>query len=217
MRRSAALRLAVARPEARGDEVRGAGGDCHRGFAASARETTPRHRELETAAVDLDTARCLQTGRVTRVEAQQDSGQEPVQRRFRTIVDRVEPVEPKPRDALQDRQHPLPAHVAECVHGAPDGRRQVGAIDEPGVLQFLEPLGQKIGCDAGQLVAKIPVAARTADQLAQDQQRPPLAQHVEPACDRAVLVVVPAEWHHANVAVLDIFFNLLLDLFVLWL
>ena len=62
-------------------------------------------------------------------------------------------------------------------------------------MQLLESLGEQIGCDAGQLSAQVAVATGSADQLAQDQQRPPLAQDVEPTGDRAVLVVVPAGGH----------------------
>ena len=170
--------------------------------------------ELETATIDLDAARRLQTGCGARVEAQQDAGQEAVQRRRRAVLDRVQPVQPEPRDALQDGQHPLPAHVGERVHGPTDRCRQVGALDEPGVLQFLESFGQEIRRDAGQIAAQVTVAARPADQLAQDQQCPPLAEDVEPARDRAVLVVVPEGCHGTIIPAADIFFQVLLDFLV---
>ena len=85
--------------------------------------------------------------------------------------------------------------IAKGVHGARDRRCQVGAVDEPSVLQLLESLGEQIGRNTGQLDAQVTVATRSADQLAQDQQCPPLAQYVEPARDRTVLVVVPARRH----------------------
>jgi len=44
---------------------------------------------------------------------------------------RVQPIQAKPRDALQDGQHPLPAHVTEGVDGSPDlGRGWPGVAAE---------------------------------------------------------------------------------------
>ena len=63
-----------------------------------------------------------------------------------------------------------------------------------------------VGTATGTAGAKVTVPARPADQLAQDQQCPPLTEDIEPACDRTVLVVVP-ERHHASLAELDMFFN----------
>ena len=70
--------------------------------------------------------------------------------------------------------------------------------DETGLFQLAEPVGQQVGGDAGQLGAQVAVAAGAADQLAQDQQRPPLAQHVEAPGDRAVLVVALPAGHGNN-------------------
>jgi len=47
-----------------------------------------------------------------------------------------------------------------------------------------------------ELSAQVTVAARPTDQLAQDQQRPSLAEHIEAFGDRAVLLVAP--WHGNN-------------------
>jgi hypothetical protein len=74
----------------------------------------------------------------------------------------------------------LLAGVAEPVHGTRNRRRQLGAIHQAHVFQFLESLGEQIGRDAWQLGAKTTVAARSAEQLTPDQQRPPLTGDVEP-------------------------------------
>src|SRR5271156_3078575 len=57
--------------------------------------------------------------------------------------------------------------------------------------------------------------SRTADHLAQDQQRPPLPEHIEPTRDRAVLVVVPSGVHTSDDAQPDMFLKLQLDFLVL--
>src|ERR1700678_238097 len=202
--------LGVGRSESGGDEICRAGRDRDRRFAVRAGETALRNRELETTAIDLNATCHINTSGASPVEAQQNSGQEPVQWRYRAHVDRVQPVQAKPRDALQDGQDSLPARVAERVDGAPNRGRQVGALDQPIVLELFEPLSEQIGRDAGQLGAQIAVAAGPSDQLAQDQQCPSLTQDVEPAGDRAVLVVVPGS-HDASLTNADIFFHLLLE------
>ena len=84
------------------------------------------------------------------------------------------------------------------VDGAGDRRRQLLAVDEPGVLQLAQPVGQQVGGDAGQLGAQVTVAAGAADELAQDQQRPSLAEDVQAEGDGAVLLVTPLGWHGNN-------------------
>src|SRR6202012_4074689 len=126
------LALGVARLEAAVDQIGRGGGDRHGRVADSAREATLPYREFETAAVDLDAVCGIQTSTMGRVEAQQDSGKEPVERRHRANVDRIQPVHAEPCHALQDGQHTLPAHVAEGVDGTPDRGRQVGTVDQSG-------------------------------------------------------------------------------------
>src|ERR1700677_3362744 len=123
--------LGGGRSESGGDEICRAGRDRDRRFAAGAGETALGDRELETTAIDLDTACHINTSGASRIEGQQNSGQEPVQWRYRARVDRVQPIQAKPRDALQDGQDSLPARVAERVDGTTDRGRQIGAIDEP--------------------------------------------------------------------------------------
>ena len=105
-------------------------------------------------------------------------------------------VEPERRDGLDHRRDLAPALVAEGVDGTGDRRRQLLAIDQAGVLQLAKPVGQQVGRDAGQLGAQVAVPAGASDELAQDQQRPSLAEHVEALGDRAVLLVAP--WHGNN-------------------
>jgi hypothetical protein len=64
-----------------------------------------------------------------------------------------------------------------------------------------------------QLRTQVAVAARTADELAHDQQCPALTEHVEPIGDRTLLVVVPPP-SHAILYHLDGFQNQMIDLFV---
>ena len=80
MRRSARLALGFGGPKPRGDQIRRTGGDRHHGFAVSRAETALRHRELETATVDVDAVRRLQAAARPGVEAEQDSGEKAVQR-----------------------------------------------------------------------------------------------------------------------------------------
>ena len=127
---------------------------------------------------------------VVRIEGQQDAGEESVQRRERALVG-LDHVQAEHRDRLDYRRDLEPAIVAEGVDGARDRRRQLLAIDEASLLQLAKPVGQQVGGDAGQLAAQVTVAAGAADELAQDQQRPSLAQHVEAERDRTVLLVTP--------------------------
>jgi len=86
----------------------------------------------------------------------------------------------------------LAAARGQAKEGGGDRRRRVLAHDHAGVLELAQPLGEQVAGDPGQPVAQVGVPARPAQrELADDQQRPAVADHVERFRDRAVLVVGP--------------------------
>jgi len=65
------------------------------------------------------------------------------------------------------------------------------ALDDPGLLEPLQPRGQRIRADAGQRPLEILEFPRSFEQqVAQDQDRPALADDVDRTGDRTVHVVI---------------------------
>ena len=83
-------------------------------------------------------------------------------------------------------ERPLRAPLAQAEHDRFELAAGVGEqvlvaepLDEPGPLELAQPLGQQAARQPGQPAGQV-VEPRRADQhVAQDQQRPSLAQHVE--------------------------------------
>ena len=78
----------------------------------------------------------------------------------------------------------LPARRCQLVDGRRGRRRQLPLLDEAGRLELLEPRGQDVRADPGQLVDEVGVPLRPVHQLAHDEQRPALADEAERARDR---------------------------------
>ena len=68
-------------------------------------------------------------------------------------------------------------------------RRQALAPDQPARLELAQPLGQHVGADPGQVGAKLGETARPEHQFAQHQQRPALADQLEPMGGSAGIVI----------------------------
>jgi len=65
------------------------------------------------------------------------------------------------------------------------------ALDDAGFFEPLQPAGQGIGADAGERVLEILELARSVEQqVAQNQNRPALADDVDRAGDRTAQVVI---------------------------
>src|SRR6202040_4416998 len=147
--------------------------------------------ELESPTVDVPARSRLDAagGRVP--ETEQNAGEETVERSDDRVFGRLQEVQAERRDSPDHRQHFYPANLGEGVDGTGDGRRQLAALHQPGGLEFAQPVGEQVGGDTRQGHAQVGVTAGAADELAQDQQRPALAEHVEALGDRTVLVVSP--------------------------
>src|SRR5438067_7720915 len=84
-----------------------------------------------------------------------------------------------------------PAFCGQDIFGARRVLLVEMAFDDAGFLEPLQPGGQRIGADAGQRMLEILESARPLEQqVAQDQDRPALADDVERAGDRAAHIVI---------------------------
>ena len=105
------------------------------------------------------------------------------------------------------RAHEIAAPPAELDHRALDPAPEVGqlvdraagrgrepaTLDEPSLLEVTQARGEEALADPGQRSQEIGEAARTkVDEVAQDQERPALADDVEGLRDGAVLLVASA-------------------------
>ena len=95
-----------------------------------------------------------------------------------------------PAGQILEHRPKLLASWGEAKQGGGDWGRGIFTSDDAGVLEFAQPLGEQVGGDPGEPVAQVGVPARAAQrQLADDQQRPAVADHIQRFRDRAVLVV----------------------------
>src|SRR5262249_49790536 len=83
----------------------------------------------------------------------------------------------------------------ELVRG--DARRRVQdfAADHAGPFELAEPLRQDVRADRAQAAAQLAEPFGPEDELADDQQRPPVAYDVKRAGDPAGVVVAPGGRH----------------------
>lgn len=102
-------------------------------------------------------------------------------------------------------EHPLGGPVPHRPHDRGQGLARGGQLVGPGpsglarvmghqpaALELPQPLGEQVAADPGNSAVDLVESAGTDHQLANDQRSPPVAQHVHPARDRAVL---PAAHH----------------------
>ena len=96
--------------------------------------------------------------------------------------------------AGQALEHGTELLASRCEPEERGGNRWRGvlAFDHARSLELAEPVGEQVGCDAGQPVAEVCVATGAAQrELANDQERPAVAYDVEGFRHCAVLVVGP--------------------------
>src|SRR5581483_3287862 len=101
---------------------------------------------------------------------------------------RAEREEAPERELAHHRPEPLPV-LRELVHARGGRRRQRAPGDDPVRLEVAQAGGEDVGADTGQVVDEVRVPLRAVHQLADDEQRPALADQVERVSNRAVLVV----------------------------
>lgn len=94
-------------------------------------------------------------------------------------------------EGLEDRQQLLAA-PGEFVDVRRAGRRQTATGGQAVALHVLQPGGQDVGADARQIGVQVGVAARAAEQFADDQEGPPVPDGVEGTGGGTVLVVASA-------------------------
>lgn len=87
------------------------------------------------------------------------------------------------------RRNEFAASGGEAVDDRQLGCVWLVALHQAVVREPANPFGEQIGGDAGKAVAKVGIPAVAQRQLTNDQQRPPVADGVEPAGEGAVLVV----------------------------
>ena len=106
------------------------------------------------------------------------------------LVRRTQSSDAEPGERLQ-HGHEGAALGRRRVHRAGGGRRELLVLDDALGLEVAQALGEEVGGDAGECPPQVGEATVAGQQLAHDQQRPPVADDVEGGGDRAVLVVGP--------------------------
>jgi len=98
-------------------------------------------------------------------------------------------------DGLAQLRTPLSQCVGDrtAVAGQPP-------LNHPSGFEVAKPVGQQIRRDAGQAFTELAVPRRSHQKLADNQQIPPVAHHIEGPGKSAVLTVVST--HHHPLAIL---------------
>ena len=92
-------------------------------------------------------------------------------------------------ELVHDRPELL-AELGELVHGRRGRRRELATADDSASLEVLQADGEDVRPAAGEVAVQIRVAkGPVLEQLANDEERPPLPDEVERMGDRAVVVV----------------------------
>ena len=113
----------------------------------------------------------------------------------------VEPLDRPPAHGLEHR-HEVLARRREVVLAAATGGRRPG-LQHPAPLEVSQPLGQQRAGDPGHAAGDVVEARVAEDQLAHDQRRPPIGEHLAGQGDRTEAAVVrharmvapaPASW-----------------------
>jgi hypothetical protein len=115
--------------------------------------------------------------------------------------------EPARAEATERQHHrlELAAERGQHVDGGGHRRRQVLLLDEARVLQVAQPLRQEIGREPGHRLQEVGEPPPTQEQVAHEQQRPPLAHHVERLGHPAELMI--AALAHLSPSLSDIFLD----------
>jgi len=94
-----------------------------------------------------------------------------------------------PAAKLEQDRLERPAAAGELVDSDAGGRVEDVAADDARALKLVQPLGEDVRADPVQAGPQLDEPFRPEDQLADDQQRPPVADDVEGAGDPAGVVV----------------------------
>src|SRR5215208_6400061 len=116
---------------------------------------------------------------------------------------RVQEPRPPPREGHDHRLERTPK-LRKHVDVRPPWRRQGSAPDDPLPLKPLEPGRKEVGSDPRQPLQKILETLGSRREFAHQEQRPPLAHHIERPGYRAVLAVAPLLAHLQPVLLLDL-------------
>ena len=100
-----------------------------------------------------------------------------------------------PAAELEDDRLEREAALGQLVDARARRRRELAPAHEPGLLELAQALGEHVGAEARQAGAQVGEALRAEQQLADDQQRPALADDVEGARDAAAVAVGPFGRH----------------------
>jgi hypothetical protein len=105
------------------------------------------------------------------------------------VSGRLEHERRSPPQELVDNGAQLLPPVGEAVQGGGDRRLRLLTLHDALSLQLAQPVGEQVGGDARKPVSQIRVPAGPDEQLADDQQRPPLVQQLHRLSHRAELVI----------------------------
>jgi hypothetical protein len=94
-----------------------------------------------------------------------------------------------PAAELDQRALQSSPEVGELIGGDRGRRRQLAAANDARLLQLPQSLGEDVGGRAADVAGQLGEAQRPEQQLADDQQRPALADPVESSGETARLVV----------------------------
>jgi hypothetical protein len=150
-------------------------------------EGAVRGTDVEEASVELE-PELLGRGVACRHRERAEGVHEP----FR--MDRLlgPPFTHAPRAPAAEREHDLlelAAVVGELVDGGGGRRRQRPLPDHARVLQPAKPRREDVRADPGQGAGEVGVALGPEQEVADDEERPPVADQIEGVRDAAVLVV----------------------------
>jgi hypothetical protein len=162
----------------RDHKVRAVGGSWLKPHPTSGRKDG--HRAV--SGVDLD--RGVRSTPVDAIEDVRDERRQPVAAEL-VIAGRL----------IHERARPTGERVDGLCQALPPFRQRVSAasvpLDYAVLFEVAKPVGQQVGGYAREAFLEIAVTAGTNQQLAHDEQGPPISHDVEAPSDRAVLAVGP--------------------------
>ena len=112
-----------------------------------------------------------------------------------TMLLRRQPPHAPAGERSDDRLEAKPGS-GQRIHLGGRRQRQHLTFHEPLVLEASQARRQHVGRNPGQPVEQVAVALRPGQQLPDDQQRPPLADGVQGACNRAELAIAATGHGH---------------------
>ena len=96
---------------------------------------------------------------------------------------------PEPAECVQHRQHLRLGLWAEFIDRGRSRRRQFPSGDKSGVPQLAQPLAEQVGGDLRVDDLQVAESHRGVGEIAEQQQRPPVPDDIQPDSDRATLAV----------------------------